>query len=139
MCSRKYSRGYWNKYCDEKKYIVLKKFGLFYCNILEHYAWRWSVLLWELVYFFSYFLAITSFLAFLSFLLYFFLRSFLNWGGLFLVRLMLSYDGNIVLMQGHHFSLLQHETEKLRNDIEKMRSELRSVLPWLHWLTLIEP
>jgi hypothetical protein len=28
-------------------------------------------------------------------------------------------------MQGHHFSLLQHETEKLRNDIEKMRSELR--------------
>lgn len=43
--------------------------------------------------------------------------------------LMLSYDGNIVLMQGHHFSLLQHETEKLRNDIEKMRSELRSVLP----------
>ncbi|PNY04310.1 protein FMP32 mitochondrial-like [Trifolium pratense] len=26
---------------------------------------------------------------------------------------------------GHHFSLLQHETEKLRNDIEKMRSELR--------------
>ena len=29
-------------------------------------------------------------------------------------------------MQGHHFSLLQHETEKLRSDIEKMRSELRS-------------
>lgn len=27
--------------------------------------------------------------------------------------------------QGHHFSLLQHETEKLKNDIEKMRSELR--------------
>ncbi|OWM88891.1 hypothetical protein CDL15_Pgr020845 [Punica granatum] len=27
--------------------------------------------------------------------------------------------------QGHHFSLLQHETEKLRNDIDKMRSELR--------------
>ncbi|KAL5184062.1 Protein FMP32, mitochondrial [Glycine soja] len=27
--------------------------------------------------------------------------------------------------KGHHFSLLQHETEKLRNDIEKMRSELR--------------
>ncbi|KAL3630110.1 hypothetical protein CASFOL_023094 [Castilleja foliolosa] len=25
----------------------------------------------------------------------------------------------------HHFSLLQHETEKLKNDIEKMRSELR--------------
>lgn len=32
------------------------------------------------------------------------------------------------IMQGHHFSLLQHETEKLRNDIEKMRSELRSDL-----------
>lgn len=29
-------------------------------------------------------------------------------------------------MQGNHFSLLQHETEKLRNDIEKMQSELRS-------------
>ncbi|GFP95463.1 protein fmp32 mitochondrial [Phtheirospermum japonicum] len=27
--------------------------------------------------------------------------------------------------QDHHFSLLQHETEKLKNDIEKMRSELR--------------
>ncbi|KAL3525320.1 hypothetical protein ACH5RR_013692 [Cinchona calisaya] len=27
--------------------------------------------------------------------------------------------------QGHHFSLLQHETEKLKGDIEKMRSELR--------------
>ncbi|KAK4411580.1 protein FMP32, mitochondrial [Sesamum angolense] len=27
--------------------------------------------------------------------------------------------------QGHHFSLLQRETEKLKNDIEKMRSELR--------------
>ncbi|KAK4430666.1 protein fmp32, mitochondrial [Sesamum alatum] len=27
--------------------------------------------------------------------------------------------------QGHHFSLLQHETEKLKSDIEKMRSELR--------------
>ncbi|KAM7529652.1 hypothetical protein LguiB_033062 [Lonicera macranthoides] len=26
---------------------------------------------------------------------------------------------------GHHFSLLQHETEKLKGDIEKMRSELR--------------
>ncbi|GAU37669.1 hypothetical protein TSUD_209570 [Trifolium subterraneum] len=39
--------------------------------------------------------------------------------------------GTIVLpfffpgFNGHHFSLLQHETEKLRNDIEKMRSELR--------------
>ena len=30
-----------------------------------------------------------------------------------------------IIMQGHHFSLLQHETEKLRSDIEKMRSELR--------------
>lgn len=27
--------------------------------------------------------------------------------------------------QEHHFSLLQHETEKLKSDIEKMRSELR--------------
>ncbi|XWS42127.1 hypothetical protein CRYUN_Cryun17cG0142200 [Craigia yunnanensis] len=27
--------------------------------------------------------------------------------------------------QEHHFSLLQHENEKLRSDIEKMRSELR--------------
>lgn len=39
--------------------------------------------------------------------------------------------GNFIendVMQGHHFSLLQHETEKLRNDIEKMRSELRSDL-----------
>ncbi|KAL3527174.1 hypothetical protein ACH5RR_011830 [Cinchona calisaya] len=27
--------------------------------------------------------------------------------------------------QGHHFSLLQHETEKLKGDIEKMHSELR--------------
>ncbi|XP_052196739.1 protein FMP32, mitochondrial [Diospyros lotus] len=27
--------------------------------------------------------------------------------------------------QDHHFSLLQHENEKLRGDIEKMRSELR--------------
>ncbi|PPD95390.1 hypothetical protein GOBAR_DD07585 [Gossypium barbadense] len=27
--------------------------------------------------------------------------------------------------QEHHFSLLQHENEKLRHDIEKMRSELR--------------
>ena len=31
------------------------------------------------------------------------------------------------MIQGHHFSLLQHETEKLRNDIEKMRSELRYI------------
>ncbi|KAL5574071.1 hypothetical protein UlMin_023668 [Ulmus minor] len=28
--------------------------------------------------------------------------------------------------QGNHFSLLQHETEKLQNDIEKMHSKLRS-------------
>ncbi|EPS65794.1 hypothetical protein M569_08983, partial [Genlisea aurea] len=27
--------------------------------------------------------------------------------------------------QEHHFSLLQHETEKLKSDIEKMRSELK--------------
>ncbi|XVF15859.1 hypothetical protein REPUB_Repub09cG0192600 [Reevesia pubescens] len=27
--------------------------------------------------------------------------------------------------QEHHFSMLEHENEKLRNDIEKMRSELR--------------
>lgn len=32
------------------------------------------------------------------------------------------------IMQEHHFSLLQRETEKLRGDIDKMRSELRSVL-----------
>lgn len=32
------------------------------------------------------------------------------------------------VIQGHHFSMLQHETEKLRNDIEKMRNELRSGL-----------
>ena len=44
------------------------------------------------------------------------------------VCLMRSYNENII-MQGHHFSLLQHETEKLKNDIEKMRSELRSGLP----------
>ena len=29
------------------------------------------------------------------------------------------------IMQWDHFSLLQHETGKLRSDIEKMRSELR--------------
>ncbi|CAI9777706.1 unnamed protein product [Fraxinus pennsylvanica] len=28
----------------------------------------------------------------------------------------------------HHFSLLQHETEKLKSDIEKMRSELRNAM-----------
>ncbi|XP_042028425.1 protein FMP32, mitochondrial-like isoform X2 [Salvia splendens] len=27
--------------------------------------------------------------------------------------------------QDHHFSMLQHEMEKIKNDIEKMRSELR--------------
>ena len=32
------------------------------------------------------------------------------------------------LMQEHHYSMLQRETEKLRSDIEKMRSELRHVL-----------
>lgn len=36
-----------------------------------------------------------------------------------------SYLSKKHTIQGHHFSLLQHETEKLRNDIEKMRSELR--------------
>ncbi|XP_015170420.1 protein FMP32, mitochondrial-like isoform X2 [Solanum tuberosum] len=30
-----------------------------------------------------------------------------------------------IMIQEHHFSLLQRELEKLRNDIEKMRSELR--------------
>ncbi|XP_048431514.1 protein FMP32, mitochondrial-like [Pyrus x bretschneideri] len=35
------------------------------------------------------------------------------------------FKSEIQSAQGHHFSLLQHETEKLRNDIEKMRSELR--------------
>lgn len=35
-------------------------------------------------------------------------------------------------MQENHFSLLQHETEKLWNDIEKMRSELRSGF----WVTI---
>ena len=35
------------------------------------------------------------------------------------------FKAEVQSSQGHHFSLLQHETEKLRNDIEKMRSELR--------------
>ncbi|XP_062145510.1 protein FMP32, mitochondrial [Alnus glutinosa] len=35
------------------------------------------------------------------------------------------FQSEVQSSQGHHFSLLQHETEKLRNDIEKMRSELR--------------
>lgn len=29
------------------------------------------------------------------------------------------------MIQGHHFSMLQHETEKLKSDIEKMCSELK--------------
>lgn len=35
------------------------------------------------------------------------------------------FKSEVQSSQGHHFSMLQHETEKLRNDIEKMRSELR--------------
>ncbi|KAI4314790.1 hypothetical protein L6164_027663 [Bauhinia variegata] len=35
------------------------------------------------------------------------------------------FKAEVQSSQGNHFSLLQHETEKLRNDIEKMRSELR--------------
>ncbi|XP_059623536.1 protein FMP32, mitochondrial-like [Cornus florida] len=35
------------------------------------------------------------------------------------------FKSEVQISQGHHFSLLQHETEKLRSDIEKMRSELR--------------
>ncbi|KAJ7953081.1 Protein FMP32 mitochondrial [Quillaja saponaria] len=35
------------------------------------------------------------------------------------------FKSEVQSSQGHHFSLLQHETEKLRNDIDKMRSELR--------------
>ncbi|OAY60828.1 protein FMP32, mitochondrial [Manihot esculenta] len=35
------------------------------------------------------------------------------------------FKSEVQSSQEHHFSLLQHETEKLRNDIEKMRSELR--------------
>ncbi|WJX72942.1 hypothetical protein P8452_56775 [Trifolium repens] len=34
---------------------------------------------------------------------------------------------NSIEIKGHHFSLLQHETEKLRNEIEKMCSELRYI------------
>lgn len=34
----------------------------------------------------------------------------------------------VIMMQGHHFAMLQHETEKLKGDIEKMRSELRFVM-----------
>ncbi|KAK7376060.1 hypothetical protein VNO78_34910 [Psophocarpus tetragonolobus] len=36
------------------------------------------------------------------------------------------FKAEVQSSQGHHFSLLQHETEKLRNDIEKMRSEFRN-------------
>nr|XP_018622008.1 coiled-coil domain-containing protein 90B, mitochondrial-like isoform X2 [Nicotiana tomentosiformis] len=35
------------------------------------------------------------------------------------------FKSQIQSSQENHFSLLQHETEKLRNDIEKVRSELR--------------
>ncbi|KAG6767862.1 hypothetical protein POTOM_026750 [Populus tomentosa] len=35
------------------------------------------------------------------------------------------FKSEVQSSQEHHFSLLQHETEKLRHDIEKMRSELR--------------
>ncbi|XP_057967932.1 protein FMP32, mitochondrial [Malania oleifera] len=35
------------------------------------------------------------------------------------------FKSEVQSSQEHHFSLLQHETEKLRNDMEKMRSELR--------------
>ncbi|RVX16786.1 hypothetical protein CK203_006103 [Vitis vinifera] len=37
------------------------------------------------------------------------------------------FKSEVESSQGHHFSLLQHETEKLRSDIEKMRSELRRI------------
>lgn len=35
------------------------------------------------------------------------------------------FKSEVQSSQDNHFSLLQHETEKLRHDIEKMRSELR--------------
>lgn len=35
------------------------------------------------------------------------------------------FKSQVQSSQEHHFSLLQHETEKLKSDIEKMRSELR--------------
>ncbi|KAM7516167.1 hypothetical protein LguiA_005750 [Lonicera macranthoides] len=35
------------------------------------------------------------------------------------------FKSEVQSSQEHHFSLLQHETEKLKSDIEKMRSELR--------------
>lgn len=53
----------------------------------------------------------------------------------------LKVDWNLVL-QEHHFSMLQQETERLRTDIDKMRNESKFVTsllnthygPWLHWL-----
>ncbi|XP_050226469.1 protein FMP32, mitochondrial [Mercurialis annua] len=38
---------------------------------------------------------------------------------------MSEFKSEVKNSQEHHFSLLQHETEKLRNDIEKMHSQLR--------------
>ncbi|CAI9110886.1 OLC1v1010978C2 [Oldenlandia corymbosa var. corymbosa] len=35
------------------------------------------------------------------------------------------FKTEVMSSQGHHFSLLQHETEKMKGDIEKMRGELR--------------
>ncbi|KAK1357624.1 putative coiled-coil domain-containing protein 90-like protein [Heracleum sosnowskyi] len=35
------------------------------------------------------------------------------------------FKSEVTSSQGHHFSMLQHEAEKLKVDIEKMRSELR--------------
>lgn len=35
------------------------------------------------------------------------------------------FKSEVTSSQGHHFSMLQHETEKLKGDIEKMRSELK--------------
>ncbi|KAL1818361.1 protein FMP32, mitochondrial [Daucus carota subsp. sativus] len=35
------------------------------------------------------------------------------------------FKSQVTSSQGHHFSMLQHETEKLKSDIEKMRSELK--------------
>lgn len=38
---------------------------------------------------------------------------------------MAKFKSEIQNSQGHHFSLLQHESEKLRGDIDKLQSELR--------------
>ncbi|XP_056170060.1 protein FMP32, mitochondrial-like isoform X2 [Syzygium oleosum] len=38
---------------------------------------------------------------------------------------MSKFKSEVQSSQGHHFSLLQHETEKLRSDMDKLRSELR--------------